>query len=350
MLLGSYLQLLDGFSGPWFIELASDPANDQHECDAVIPPEEFNEIADLSDDLAFLKLEAKFRHALNERHQRVEGGEDFDAIRDYLNYTIQAGVELNIPGSDTWVCDLDHGTSRDEYYKQLGDVTQAVDRFRVRTQIAQARKSRAMTRSPSGVRSIGLLDESESLKAESGAFSGSAFDTMAFAPGEVATGEVADAALINLSTSGATSAAGALGAASLTDAHAAMRRQALVVESVLNLWPSDPRVGHNGPPEPIDGADIDPKDLEQIDDLVALLKSQPESVPSPEPLLVEVQSAGMLVSKLKSMGDSFLNKFAESAGTEAGKLISAKSAFLLTLAFNLRDLVDKTLDWIRLLH
>jgi hypothetical protein len=331
--------------------------------DVVIPPEEFYEIADLSDDLAFLKLEDKFRNALKAKHQRIEGGEDFDAIRDYLNHTIEAAIQLNIPGSDTWVSDLSYGTNSQEYYKQLNDITQAVDRFRVRTQISYARKPGAAPRSapqrdvqehgtisgqpvsipaqsPLSIGAIGLLDEREEpLHVESGAFSGSAFDSTGFAAA------AADRRRVNLLTQGAI---GAISPASLTDAHAAMQRQVLIVESVLNLRSIDPRVGHNGPPEPID--DAEQKDLEQINDLVALLKAQPERVASlQEPLIVEVDNAGKLANKFKSMGDSFLTKFAESAGTEAGKLLSAKAAFWLTLAYNLNGLVDKALDWIRLL-
>lgn len=327
----------------------------------MIPPEEFEEIADLPDDLAFLKLEEKFRRALYQRHNpREQDGEDFTAISDYINHTCEAAAELEIQGSETWVFDLNNRSPRDHYYEHLDDLMRMIDRFRVRTQIAYVRKARIASGDPDTTVSFtggrippstrgriaptgGSFIETENgdiLTLENGdrlivddgeAFSGNAFAENAFATDGPAL-------------------AGNGTLPSVSEAHKQMLLKARVVEATLELRSDHPGIGHNRSPEQIDGLeDLSDEDENEIKDLIAALKEQPERpIVLPEALIADVQAAGKVADKIKTLGNAYITKLVESAGTEHGKLLSIKGAVLISLAFNLRELIDAAVTWFKI--
>jgi hypothetical protein len=104
----------------------------------MINEEDFSSVAEVSPEMAFVRLERKFRHVLE---QNLEGSQNNmthrNYIAEYINHTIAAAEALELPIFATLPDFREMGRDQAEEYDR---VIALVDRFAVKTQIAYIRK------------------------------------------------------------------------------------------------------------------------------------------------------------------------------------------------------------------
>lgn len=103
----------------------------------MIDEDEFDAASEADADMAFVRLERKFRIALEDK---IEGSPTTEAYKmyvlEYMNHAIAAAEALEIASFVDWI-ELDP----DEYYKQYNKFITYVDRFKVNVQISFVRKA-----------------------------------------------------------------------------------------------------------------------------------------------------------------------------------------------------------------
>lgn len=105
-------------------------------------------------------------------------------------------------------------------------------------------------------------------------------------------------------------------------------------------------IGHNNPPEPIDGI-LSQKDLSEIREALETLKSQ-KAVGPPDNLAQVTESAERLKTigeKLTGHLDTFADEFAKSVGKEVGKRL-VQAPFWIPLGLQLIDAGHIAIGWI----
>ncbi len=108
----------------------------------MISPEEYASALRTNDaEVAFVRLESKFRAALDARLENSDNNFSCDrAVIEYMNHTLAAAKSLGLKGFDVWEVPS-HGASRrnsgvsDPYH----DFVTAVDHFKVQVQIREAK-------------------------------------------------------------------------------------------------------------------------------------------------------------------------------------------------------------------
>jgi hypothetical protein len=134
--------------------------------------------------------------------------------------------------------------------------------------------------------------------------------------------------------------------------HAKMLQRIAALEAAMAQLSPPPiaGLGHNGPPESIDGQPLSSEDRAAIVAAVMLLKAQRATAPTHSAEVItaakRLQSAAETIGKwLADKGDVFASEFAKTAGAE-----TAKWAFRLTiLALLLREVADAAMRWLEAL-
>jgi hypothetical protein len=103
----------------------------------MINEEDFADASEVTPEMAFVRLERKFRSVFQDNISDVRNNEAYrDYVREYANHTIAAATTLGLHFLD----DFDVEISDEELSKNLGRLTTAVDRFAVHTQITYIRR------------------------------------------------------------------------------------------------------------------------------------------------------------------------------------------------------------------
>jgi hypothetical protein len=106
----------------------------------MIPPDEYAAAVRGNDpELAFIRLESKYRDVLNKKLEDSDNSNVYEAyVIEYMNHTIAAARALGLDLLDQWTVPAHsaRGLSIHDYFK---DFTTAVDHFKVQVQIDHAR-------------------------------------------------------------------------------------------------------------------------------------------------------------------------------------------------------------------
>lgn len=108
----------------------------------MISPEEYAAALRTNDnEVAFVRLESKFRAALAARLENSDNNFSYDsAVIEYMNHTIAAAKALGLKGFDMWEVPS-HGAGRHNngVSDRYNDFVTAVDHFKVQVQIREAK-------------------------------------------------------------------------------------------------------------------------------------------------------------------------------------------------------------------
>ena len=108
----------------------------------MISPEEYASALRTNDaEVAFVRLESKFRAALNARLENSDNNLSYEsAVIEYMNHTLAAAKSLGLKGFDVWEVPS-HGGSRrnNDFSDRYHDFVTAVDHFKVQVQIREAK-------------------------------------------------------------------------------------------------------------------------------------------------------------------------------------------------------------------
>jgi hypothetical protein len=107
----------------------------------MIPPEEYASALRTNDaDVAFVRLESKFRAALTARLENSDNNFSYDsAVIEYMNHTLAAAKSLGLKGFDVWEVPSHGGHRNNDVSDRYRDFVTAVDHFKVHVQIREAR-------------------------------------------------------------------------------------------------------------------------------------------------------------------------------------------------------------------
>ncbi len=107
----------------------------------MISPEEYASALRTNDaEVAFVRLESKFRTALSAKLENSENNFSYDsAVIEYMNHTLAAAKSLDLKGFDVW--EVPHGAGRrnNDVSDRYNDFVTAVDHFKVQVQIREAK-------------------------------------------------------------------------------------------------------------------------------------------------------------------------------------------------------------------
>jgi hypothetical protein len=108
----------------------------------MISPEEYASALRTNDaEVAFVRLESKFRAVLNARLESSDNNFSYDnAVIEYMNHTLAAAKSLGLKGFDMWEVPSHGGSRRDNSVSdRYHDFVTAVDHFKVQVQIRGAK-------------------------------------------------------------------------------------------------------------------------------------------------------------------------------------------------------------------
>lgn len=108
----------------------------------MISPEEYASALRTNDpEIAFVRLELKFRAALNARLENSDSNFASDsAVIEYINHTLAAAKSLGLKGFDVWEVPSYGGSRRNNNISdRYNDFVSAVDHFKVQVQIREAK-------------------------------------------------------------------------------------------------------------------------------------------------------------------------------------------------------------------
>jgi hypothetical protein len=103
----------------------------------MIQEEDFADASEVSPEMAFVRLERKFRSVFQNNINDSQSNEAYyDYVREYANHTIAAAMALGLRFLD----DFDVEIGDEELSKNLARLRTVVDRFAVQTQITHIRR------------------------------------------------------------------------------------------------------------------------------------------------------------------------------------------------------------------
>lgn len=102
----------------------------------MIKEEDFDAAADGPEDMAFVRLERKYREVLEKNLSETDSGNSYEAyIIEYINHTIATAKALGLTFLDEWRIPDGSGRIWDTYK----DFTTDVDHFTIQIQISHIR-------------------------------------------------------------------------------------------------------------------------------------------------------------------------------------------------------------------
>jgi hypothetical protein len=107
----------------------------------MLSPEEYASALRTNDtEVAFVRLESKFRAALDTKLENSDNNYSYDsAVIEYINHTLAAAKSLGLTGFDTWEVPSHGGSGRNNISDRYRDFVTAIDHFKVQVQIREAK-------------------------------------------------------------------------------------------------------------------------------------------------------------------------------------------------------------------